>query len=132
MEVANFLQKYVTNTKQKPLSQEDIVERVLFPLVNEAFKILEENIAQKPSDIDVVYLYGYGWPVWRGGPMFWADNEVGLARLLSRLQEFHRAFPGSPYYEPSKLLQACVSMNMTVDEYYKKGLHNKGTGASKL
>jgi 3-hydroxyacyl-CoA dehydrogenase len=44
--------------------------------VNEAFKVLEEGIADKPSDIDVIYVYGYGWPDWRGGPMFWAEKEV--------------------------------------------------------
>lgn len=48
------------------LSEEEIIHRVLFPLVNEGFKILEEGIASDPSDIDIIYLYGYGWPAWRG------------------------------------------------------------------
>ena len=48
------------------LSKEEIVHRLLFPLINEGFKILEEGIASDPSDIDIIYLYGYGWPAWRG------------------------------------------------------------------
>ena len=52
------------------LSKEEIVHRLLFPLINEGFKILEEGIASDPSDIDIIYLYGYGWPAWRGMQYF--------------------------------------------------------------
>jgi 3-hydroxyacyl-CoA dehydrogenase len=126
MEVSQFIQRYVgNNTKSRaPLTYNEIVERVLFPLVNEGFQILQEGIAEKPSDIDVVYLYGYGWPVWRGGPMFWADHEVGLPNLLARLQEFSRRFPGSDYYKPSRLLKQCVQQNIMVEEwYFQRGMH---------
>jgi 3-hydroxyacyl-CoA dehydrogenase len=61
----------------------------LYTMVNEGSKILEEGMAQRASDIDVVWVYGYGWPVWRGGPMFWADSE-GLPKIvegLTRQQE---------------------------------------------
>lgn len=113
------------NRSGKPFSDEQMIERVLFPLVNEGFKCLEEGIAQQPSDIDVVYLYGYGWPVYRGGPMYWADHTIGLQYLLSRLQEFYNQFPTTTYYKPSKLLEKCVTLNVTVEKYYKLGLHKK-------
>jgi 3-hydroxyacyl-CoA dehydrogenase len=54
-------------------------------MVNEGAKILEEGIAQRASDIDVVWIYGYGWPVYRGGPMFWADTE-GLSKIVEGLR----------------------------------------------
>jgi 3-hydroxyacyl-CoA dehydrogenase len=108
------------------MTESEIIERVLYPLVNEGFKCLEEGIAQRPSDIDVVYLNGYGWPVWRGGPMFWADNEVGLPNLLNKLQEFAKEFPSTDHFVPSKLLETCVQMGVTVDEYYAKGMHKHG------
>ena len=95
----------------------------MFPLVNEGFKCLEEGIAQSPSDIDVVYLNGYGWPVWRGGPMFWAEHEVGLDKLLSTLKRFVKQFPETEHYVPSKLLEKCVKMGLTVEEYYAQGLN---------
>ena len=63
--------------ERREISDEEIVERTLYTMVNEGAKILEEGIAQRASDIDVVWVYGYGWPVYRGGPMFWADT-VGL------------------------------------------------------
>ena len=99
-----------------------MIERVLFPMVNEGFKCLEEGIAMKPSDIDVIYVYGYGWPIFRGGPMYWADNEVGLKYLLSRLEDFSKQFPRTDYYMPSKLLRECVTMDLTLEDYFKLGL----------
>ena len=105
----------------------EMIERVMFPLVNEGFKCLEEGIVQRPSDVDIVYLNGYGWPVWRGGPMFWADNEVGLPQLLSKLQEFAKEYPETEHFVPSKLLEKCVQMGVTVEEYYAKGLYKQPT-----
>jgi 3-hydroxyacyl-CoA dehydrogenase len=58
-------------------------------MVNEGAKILEEKLAIRASDIDVIWVYGYGWPVYRGGPMFWAD-QVGLKTIRSRMLEFER------------------------------------------
>jgi 3-hydroxyacyl-CoA dehydrogenase len=72
-------------TPRKVDSQE-IVDRLVYSLVNEAAKILEEGIAQRASDIDVVYLTGYGFPVWRGGPMWYAD-EVGVYGVAQRMRE---------------------------------------------
>jgi 3-hydroxyacyl-CoA dehydrogenase len=71
--------------ERREISDEEIVERTLYTMVNEGAKILEEGIAQRASDIDVVWVYGYGWPVYRGGPMFWADT-VGLPAIVEGLQ----------------------------------------------
>ncbi|WP_114954388.1 3-hydroxyacyl-CoA dehydrogenase NAD-binding domain-containing protein [Sphingosinicella terrae] len=71
--------------EKREISDQEIVERTLYTMVNEGAKILEEGMAQRASDIDVVWVYGYGWPVYRGGPMFWADTE-GLAKILEGLK----------------------------------------------
>ena len=76
---------------QRTFTNEDIVERCLYALVNEGAKILEEGAAQRASDIDVIYLNGYGFPIWRGGPMFFADR-TGLAVIHARIAAFHREF----------------------------------------
>jgi len=71
--------------ERREISDQEIVERTLYTMVNEGAKILEEGIAQRASDIDVVWVYGYGWPVYRGGPMFWADTE-GLQKIVDGLK----------------------------------------------
>jgi 3-hydroxyacyl-CoA dehydrogenase len=69
----------------REIDDQEIVERTLYTMVNEGSKILEEGMAQRASDIDVVWVYGYGWPVYRGGPMFWADTE-GLGTIVAGLE----------------------------------------------
>jgi 3-hydroxyacyl-CoA dehydrogenase len=71
--------------ERREISDEEIIERTLYTMVNEGAKILEEGMAQRASDIDVVWVYGYGWPVYRGGPMFWADT-VGLQNIVDGLK----------------------------------------------
>ncbi|TPG12431.1 3-hydroxyacyl-CoA dehydrogenase NAD-binding domain-containing protein [Sphingomonas oligophenolica] len=71
---------------KRDISDEEIVERTLYPMVNEGAKILDEGMAQRASDIDVVWIYGYGWPVYTGGPMFWA-NSVGLDNVVAGLEK---------------------------------------------
>ncbi|MEO6436057.1 MAG: 3-hydroxyacyl-CoA dehydrogenase NAD-binding domain-containing protein [Tepidisphaeraceae bacterium] len=71
--------------EKRDISDQEIVERTLYTMVNEGAKILEEGMAQRASDIDVVWIYGYGWPVYRGGPMFWADTE-GLDKIVAGLK----------------------------------------------
>ena len=71
--------------ERREISDQEIVERTLYTMVNEGAKILEEGVAQRASDIDVVWVYGYGWPVYRGGPMFWADTE-GAAKIVEGLK----------------------------------------------
>jgi 3-hydroxyacyl-CoA dehydrogenase len=75
-----------TNTPQHEITDEEIVERTLYTMVNEGARILEEGKAQRASDIDVVWIYGYGWPPYRGGPMFWADT-VGLKTIVAGLEK---------------------------------------------
>ena len=82
--IAEFRTK--TGTPQHDITDEEIVERTLYTMVNEGAKILEEGMAQRASDIDVVWVYGYGWPVYRGGPMFWADTE-GLTKIVAGLEK---------------------------------------------
>ena len=69
----------------RKVEDEEILQRLLYPMINEAAKILEEGIAQRASDIDVVWLNGYGWPAATGGPMFWADT-TGLPKIVAGLQ----------------------------------------------
>jgi 3-hydroxyacyl-CoA dehydrogenase len=71
--------------EKREIDDQEIIERTLYTMVNEGAKILEEGMAQRASDIDVVWIYGYGWPVYRGGPMFWADTE-GLPKIVDGLQ----------------------------------------------
>jgi 3-hydroxyacyl-CoA dehydrogenase len=71
--------------EKRDIGDQEIIERTLYTMVNEGAKILEEGMAQRASDIDVVWVYGYGWPVYRGGPMFWADTE-GLAKIVEGLR----------------------------------------------
>ena len=78
------------------------MDRCMFALVNEGAKLLGEGIALRAVDIDMVYLNGYGFPAWRGGPMFYADT-VGLDHVLARIQEFE-AQHGSDLWSPAPLL----------------------------
>ncbi len=92
-------------TRRPDLSRPEIFERLLFPMVNEAARILEEGIAVRGSDIDVVWTSGYGFPRWRGGPLFMAD-EIGLTTVVARL-DHHAARTGDPhgYWRVSPLLR---------------------------
>jgi 3-hydroxyacyl-CoA dehydrogenase len=71
--------------QRRKIDDQEILERLVYPMINEGAKILAEGIAQRASDIDVVWVYGYGWPVYRGGPMFYADT-VGAAEVVAALQ----------------------------------------------
>ena len=79
--------------EQRVLSQDEIRERLLFPMINEGAKILEEGMAQRASDIDTVWINGYGWPAYTGGPMFWADT-IGLDKVVAGLKA-HAAASGA-------------------------------------
>lgn len=75
-----------TGAVQHEITDQEIIERTLYTMVNEGALILQEGMAQRASDIDVVWIYGYGWPVYRGGPMFWADT-VGLKTIVAGLEK---------------------------------------------
>ena len=83
--------------------KKEIVERMIFPMINEGARLLEEGIARRPGDIDVVWVYGYAWPVWRGGPMFYADT-VGLPYIRDQLAKF-AAHSKDKNLEPAALLK---------------------------
>src|SRR5690606_38348593 len=74
--------------KQRQITDEEIVQRTIYALVNEAARIVEDGMAQRASDIDVVYVHGYGFPAFRGGPMFYADTQ-GLDKVLATIRGFH-------------------------------------------
>jgi 3-hydroxyacyl-CoA dehydrogenase len=103
-EVEKLIDSYRTENELKPrtISDEEIVERLIYALVNEGAKILEEGIALRASDIDMVYLTGYGFPPYRGGPMFYADT-VGLAKVLERIESFSKGYQGQ-VWKPAPLL----------------------------
>ncbi len=87
----------------REISADEIIERTLYPMVNEGAKILEEKIAARASDIDVVWVNGYGFPIGKGGPMFWAGLE-GAARIIERLEYWHER-TGKDVFKPAPLLK---------------------------
>jgi 3-hydroxyacyl-CoA dehydrogenase len=89
--------------ERREISDQEIVERLVYSLVNEGAKILEEGIALRASDIDMVYLSGYGFPLHRGGPMFYADT-VGLAKVLEAIESYARGYHGEAW-APAALLR---------------------------
>ncbi|XP_067459506.1 peroxisomal bifunctional enzyme [Thunnus thynnus] len=90
------------------IDHQEVLERCLYSLINEGFRILEDGIAAGPEDIDSIYVFGYGWPRYRGGPMFYA-GMVGLERVLERLEHYHQAHPDVPYLQPCGLLRRLVA-----------------------
>jgi 3-hydroxyacyl-CoA dehydrogenase len=89
--------------KRREISAEEITERTLYPMINEGTKILEEGIAARASDIDIVWVNGYGFPVGKGGPMFWAELE-GFGKILERLDDWHGR-TGKDVFRPSETLK---------------------------
>ena len=92
--IADFASK--SGVAQREVSKQEIFERLLYPMVSEGALILEEGVAQRASDIDLVWLNGYGWPVWTGGIMHWADHE-GLGKIVDGLQA--HGLPVAPLLE---------------------------------
>lgn len=99
------------------ITDDEILERMLYSLINEGFKVLEDGIAIKPSDIDVTWCYGYGFPRWRGGPMHYAD-AVGLPRIAEALSSYAEKYPDQPHLKPAQLLLDLASEGRTLKEHY--------------
>ena len=96
-------------------SEQEILERTLYPLMNEGFRILEEGIALRAADIDVVWTSGYGFPRFRGGPMFYAET-IGLETLLEGMRKYRGIF-GPMHWEPAPLLVRLVEESKSVSEW---------------
>ena len=96
---------------RRTLDAGEIVERLLFPMINEGARILAEGIARRPGDIDVIWVYGYGFPVYRGGPMHYADS-VGLAYICERLSAFADS-TGDDRHRPCPLLARLAAEGKT-------------------
>lgn len=108
--VRTFLEGY--RAKQglvaRRIDGQEVLERCVYTLINEGFKVLEDGIAAGPEDIDMIYVFGYSWPRHRGGPMFYAST-VGLPRVLERLEHYHQAHPDVPAMKPCRLLRQLVA-----------------------
>ena len=92
--------------ERREISDDEILRRCVYPMINEAAKILEEGLAIRPSDIDVVWVYGYGWPVYRGGPVRYADH-IGLENVHKELLDFQNQH--GDFWKPAALLEKLVS-----------------------
>ena len=102
------------NVQRREIGAEEIVERLLLALINEGAAILQEGIAARPSDIDIVYLNGYGFPTWRGGPMFYADS-LGIGAVVEKLQQL-RHTTGDACWQPAALLLELADQGLTLKE----------------
>ncbi len=103
---------------QRQIGDQEILERCLFPLINEGAQILDEGIAYRASDIDVIYCNGYGFPVYRGGPMQYAD-EIGLDTVVQALEKYQQALGdyGQTCFQVSPLLKRLASEGKSFKQY---------------
>ena len=101
--------------EQREVTDQEVLERLLYPMVNEGAKILDEGIAIRGSDIDVVWVNGYGWPVYRGGPMYWAD-QIGLAEIAEKITTYADTL-GGRHWELSPLLERLASDGGALHQY---------------
>src|SRR5208282_4416683 len=100
------------NISEREHSDEEIVQRCVYPLINEGFRILEEGVASRAADIDVVWCAGYGFPRYRGGPLFYADT-IGLNTVLEGMQRYGELF-GPMHWQPAPLLTRLVAEGRTL------------------
>jgi len=100
--------------ERRKISDDEILERCVYPMINEGFKILEEGKAIRASDIDIVWINGYGWPVYRGGPMYYGEKIVGNDKVLAKMQEFQKAQGDD--FKPAALLEKAVKEGKSLSE----------------
>jgi 3-hydroxyacyl-CoA dehydrogenase len=119
-EVAALIEKTAraAGVERRNITAEEIVDRTMYALVNEGARLLDEGIALRAVDIDIVYLNGYGFPAWRGGPMFYADT-VGLKNVLARVEEFEKRH-GADLWAPAPLLRRLAEAGQTFSSYDKQ------------
>jgi len=110
--INDFIAKSGRNPRK--ISDEEILERCIYPMINEGAKILEEGKAIRSSDIDVVWVNGYGWPVYRGGPMFYGD-QLGPDKVLAKMKEFQGAMGED--FKPAALLETLVADGKTFADF---------------
>lgn len=101
--------------ERREISDQEILERCLYPMVNEGAKILSEEIAIRGSDVDVVWINGYGWPMYTGGPMFWADT-IGLEEVAERINHYASTIGGA-HWSISPLIEQLVSEQGSLSTY---------------
>lgn len=106
--INDFMAKFGKSPRK--ISDEEIIERCIYPMINEGAKILEQGKALRASDIDVVWVNGYGWPVYRGGPMYYAD-QIGLNKVLARMKELQTTMGDE--FKPANLLEKLVAEGKT-------------------
>ena len=116
-EVVDMIREFAISTgrEQREVTDQEVLERCLYPMVNEGARILEEGIAIRGSDIDVVWVNGYGWPVYRGGPMYWADS-VGLSEGVERIRHYGATL-GGRHWELAPLLERLASGGGALHQY---------------
>lgn len=100
---------------QRTISDDEIIARCLYPLINEGALILDEGIASRPSDIDIIWIYGYGFPAALGGPMYYADS-IGLDKIYNKICEF-RDQHGEQYWKPAPLLERLVKDGKSFSDF---------------
>jgi 3-hydroxyacyl-CoA dehydrogenase len=108
----------ILGIEQREISDEEIIERLLYAMINEGALILEEGIALRPGDIDVIFANGYGLPRYRGGPMFHADL-VGLKQVCNAIEKYRKRY-GDRYWVPAPLLQRLAEQGATFSEWSKE------------
>src|SRR5580704_662340 len=125
-EVAELVRKWITEAKipQRQISADEIVDRCVYALVNEGARILEEGFALRAVDIDIIYLNGYGFPAYRGGPMWYADT-VGLKKVYDRVVEFQKRH--GEIWEPAPLLKQLAEQGKKFADFTRE----QGVAASK-